>query len=131
MASEGGLRLGPSTESKGLQRGDRLSAPDDGVPLAPMLDGIEQVGEVSGGVGSTDLRHNIRLSDAIPEGGTTSTEQRRIAARIFVTPTTVRTHLSRILAKLNLRDRVPAVMFAYECGAVRPGDSPDRTTRDA
>ncbi len=35
--------------------------------------------------------------------------------------TTVKTHVARILMKLRLRDRVQAVVFAYESGAVQPG----------
>ncbi|MBK3624581.1 response regulator transcription factor [Streptomyces sp. MBT49] len=45
-----------------------------------------------------------------------------VAERLFVGETTVKTHLGRILAKLGLRDRVHAVIFAYESGLIRVGD---------
>jgi DNA-binding NarL/FixJ family response regulator len=46
-----------------------------------------------------------------------------LASALYLSETTVKTHVARILMKLDLRDRVQAVVLAYEAGVVQPGDA--------
>ncbi len=55
---------------------------------------------------------------ALIAGGLTNSE---IAARLFISPLTCKSHVSRILTKLDARDRTQLVVIAYESGLVVPG----------
>lgn len=77
----------------------------------------------------------VRLPEAAPAALTALTARERevmelvaagltndeIAARLVLSPATAKTHVSRILTKLNVRDRSQLVILAYESGMVRPG----------
>ena len=52
-----------------------------------------------------------------------------IAARLYLSEATIKSHIARILARLGLRDRVQVAVFAYEHGIVRPGHGAPPTGR--
>ncbi|MGX7670519.1 response regulator [Plantactinospora sp. DSM 117369] len=51
----------------------------------------------------------------------TGLSNEQIAGRLFISPLTAKTHITRAIAKLGVRDRVQLVIVAYETGLVRPG----------
>ena len=64
----------------------------------------------------SDREHEVLV--AIGRGWTNT----EIAERLVLTESTVKKHVGRVLAKLNARDRVHAVIIAYDTGLVRPGE---------
>jgi DNA-binding NarL/FixJ family response regulator len=49
-----------------------------------------------------------------------------IAARLYLSPLTVKTHVNRAMSKLGVRDRAQLVVIAYQTGLVRAGDAEPR-----
>ena len=63
----------------------------------------------------TDREREVRVPRA------RGLDNSQIAAELFISDATVRTHIGHVLSKLNSRSRVQAVVVAYESGLVRPG----------
>jgi DNA-binding NarL/FixJ family response regulator len=100
-------------------RGDALIAPS---VTRRLLDEFAQLGGRDLTVpGLADLTERERQVLTHVAAGRSNAE---IAAAMFLGEATVKTHVGRILAKLGVRDRVQAVVAAYESGLVRPGAAP-------
>ena len=100
-----------------VQEGDALLAPSSTRKL------IEQAARPPSGAPVLD-QLTAREHDVLQllARGLTNAE---IAAELVVEPSTIKSHVASLLSKLNLRDRVHAVVFAYETGLVRAGASSD------
>ena len=104
---------------RAVHSGDSVVAPsttrrliDKFVPLLP-TEGAADAARPAGLAELTEREREVLIQVA---AGLSNAE---IAARLYVSEATVKTHVGRILAKLQLRDRVQAVVLAYESGLVR------------
>ncbi|MET0304060.1 MAG: response regulator transcription factor [Microbacteriaceae bacterium] len=100
VVAAGDALLSPRVTRRLLERvaGDLADAPDD-ARLAVITDREREV--------LTLVGHGLTNDE--------------IGARLFLSPLTAKTHVSRIMSKLLARDRVQLVVIAYETGLVRPG----------
>jgi DNA-binding NarL/FixJ family response regulator len=97
--------------------GDALLAPD--ITRRMIEDYVRRPRpDASAPVALTDLTAREREVLVLLARGRSNSE---IAAELYLSEPTVKTHVSRVLGKLDLRDRVQAVVLAYETGLVRPG----------
>ncbi len=104
VTAAGEALVAPAITRRLLERFTARPHPGSDVPhaLAPLTDREREV-----------LAHIARgLSNA------------EIAAQLYLSEATVKTHVSHVLAKLGLRDRAQAVVIAYETGLVEPGTAP-------
>ena len=102
-AARGDALLAPEITRRLVEEFVRRPAPGSTRPerLEPLTDReCEVLGEIGRGLSNTE-----------------------IAAKLFLSEATVKTHVTRTLTKLRLRDRAQAVVLAYESGLVRPGDA--------
>jgi DNA-binding NarL/FixJ family response regulator len=101
VVARGEALLGPSITRRLVEQFVRRPPPAGGVPasLAALTEReLEVLREVARGLSNAE-----------------------IASRLYLSPATVKTHVARVLTKLDLRDRVQAVVLAYESGLVEPG----------
>jgi DNA-binding NarL/FixJ family response regulator len=103
-----------------VSRGEALLAPaltrrllEEHVERArvPSVDGGDPFGELT--------ERELEVANAIARGLSNA----EIGAQLYLSEATVKTHVTRVLAKLGVRDRVQIVVAAYERGLVRPGES--------
>ena len=99
-----------------VRSGDALLAPSITRRLVERFAGSRPTAEVSADLSALTPRE-LEVLGLIARGLSNA----ELAAELTLSEATVKTHVARILTKLQLRDRVQAVVLAYETGLVSPG----------
>ncbi len=100
IVADGGSLFAPSVSRRLVER---FAALDDAAAAPPDLDAL--------------TAREVEVLQLLARGRSNA----EIAAELVVSEHTVKTHVTRVLSKLDLRDRIQAVILAYECGLTRPG----------
>ena len=103
--AQGEMLLDAAVTRRLVERFVRRPAPPGGVP--------PQLAELSG--------RELEVLRCVARGASNA----EIAGELYLSPATVKTHVASILRKLDLRDRVQAVVLAYESGLLEPGGARD------
>ncbi len=103
---------------RAVHSGDSVVAPSTTRRLIDQFASMLPGGETAAPTELGELTEREREVLALLAQGLSNAE---IAQRLFVSEATVKTHVGRVLAKLCLRDRVQAVVYAYEHGLVKAG----------
>ena len=96
-----------------VQTGEALLAP---ISTRKLIEQFARPLEESGSIDELTARERDVL--VLLARGLSNAE---IATQLVVEPSTVKSHVANLLAKLDCRDRIQAVVFAYESGLIRPG----------
>ena len=102
VVADGGSLFAPSVSRRLIER---FAALDGTVAAPPDLDAL--------------TAREVEVLRLLARGRSNA----EIAAELVVSEHTVKTHVARVLGKLDLRDRIQAVILAYECGLARPGSA--------
>jgi DNA-binding NarL/FixJ family response regulator len=103
---------------RAVHSGDAVVAPSTTRRLLDRFAPLLPAGDTQAAAELEELTERERQVLILVAQGLSNAE---LARRLFVSEATVKTHVGRILAKLGLRDRVQAVVYAYENGLVRAG----------
>jgi DNA-binding NarL/FixJ family response regulator len=106
---------------RAVHSGDSVVAPSTTRRLIDQFAAMLPGGEQAGSAQLDELTDREREVLTLMAQGLSNAE---VAQRLFVSEATIKTHVGRVLAKLGLRDRVQAVVYAYEYGLVRAGQHP-------